>query len=214
MKENFWVLCYLLHNARQFFTSKLQNVILRLKYPETFFVFAYPSNANIWIANFIFVRISIFHSMLVRLSIAKYLNCLLVQRCSRMKFDIVHWCKSFMFLTYHVTSILKARNVSLASLMAKCHHWVYWDLRTIYRRHNRYDFQSVKICKWYATSLLHKWGIKWLDNNSNRADAQSITSSSSCIKWRLHIMPHKERCVFVFYVASFYSAKIVSSLIF
>ena len=151
---------------------------------------------------------------IIRLSIAKYLNCLLVQRCSRMKFDIVHWCKSFMFLTYHVTSILKARNVSLASLMAKCHHWVYWDLRTIYRRHNRYDFQSVKICKWYATSLLHKWGIKWLDNNSNRADAQSITSSSSCIKWRLHIMPHKERCVFVFYVASFYSAKIVSSLIF
>ena len=36
MKENFWVVCYLLHNARQFFTSKLQNVILRLKYPETF----------------------------------------------------------------------------------------------------------------------------------------------------------------------------------
>ena len=110
--------------------------------------------------------------------------------------------------------IFKARNVSFASLMVKCHHWVYWDLRTIYRRHNRYDFESVKICKWYATSLLHKWGIKWLDNNSNRADAQSITSSSSCIKWRLHIIPHKERCVFVFYVASFYSAKIVSSLIF
>ena len=212
MKENFWVLCYLLHNARTFFSSKLQNVILRLKYPETFFCFCISIKCKYLDSKFHICK-NFYHPLYV----LGLQNILIIFWYK----DVFDWNQilfidvtTFMFPTYHVTSILKARNVSLASLMAKCHHWVYWDLRTIYRRHNRYDFQSVKICKWYATSLLHKWGIKWLDNNSNRADAQSITSSSSCIKWRLHIMPHKERCVFVFYVASFYSAKIVSSLIF